>query len=135
MEMSFGPHKLTLMEPDIVRIAINGQMGLKEVRETVFVAEEFKRGKGRIYLIVDASHGAGYSLEARRAIGEEPRLSPYTSVVIIGASTTMRTITALMIRALALLGRMPQGSMVFKDTEEEALAWIAEVRQRHAQES
>ncbi|ADO68535.1 uncharacterized protein STAUR_0731 [Stigmatella aurantiaca DW4/3-1] len=118
-----------------MRVTLHGQMGLKEVRETVAVAEEFKKGKGRIYLLVDASHGSGYSHEARRAIGEEPRLSPYTAIVLFGASTTMRAISALMIRALALLGRMPQGTMVFKDTEEEARAWVADMRERNAKES
>ncbi|MDC0713742.1 STAS/SEC14 domain-containing protein [Stigmatella sp. ncwal1] len=90
--------------------------------------EALRNLQGPLYLLGDVRQSTGYSLEARQAIGAETGRVLYAAVAFFGASFNMRTVSSMILRANSILGRSTGTQAVFKDTEEEARAWLAEQR-------
>jgi hypothetical protein len=123
---NFGPHTLSFEEPDLVRLRLHGELSLAEIRQMILLVREFKARQGAIYLLGDMRQGTGFSAEARRAIHEDHSLVPYEGMAFFGASFSLKVVSNLMIQASRLLtGSTRPAGAVFRDTEDEARAWIA----------
>lgn len=133
--LTFGGHTLSFEDPDLVRVVFDGEVDLKQLYEMNDLVREFKASRGTIYLVADARKGLGFSAEARKAVSDDPKLSPYAATAFFGASFAMKTIVNMLNRAMALMGRSTGGVMTFVDTEEEARAWVAKQRAAAAQKA
>ncbi|MBJ6760519.1 STAS/SEC14 domain-containing protein [Myxococcaceae bacterium JPH2] len=100
------------------------------MREMIVGVRAFHEGKPAIYLLADVRQGTGFSAETRKAVSDDPSLTPYAATVFFGASFAMKTIANMMMRAMALLGRAASGEMMFLDSEEAGRAWLADHRAR-----
>lgn len=121
-----GRHRLW-QEGDVLRVEHRGPMSHTEYDAMLALLQDAVAHRGIRYYLMDLTHAGPPTPEARRRMSQsEERLD--VIIVAFGASWMMRTVTAMVQRARALLGRRPSVEFQLKATEAEARAWIAEHR-------
>jgi hypothetical protein len=73
--------------------------------------------------------------DVRKMMGEKPDLFPFKGSVMWGTGFAMRTMVNMMVRAGELLGRKGDLEFTMVATEEEAVAWVAALREKRAKKA
>ncbi|GEN09721.1 hypothetical protein SAMN05443572_109372 [Myxococcus fulvus] len=125
---TFGDSKVWLESPDIVRLVNVGPFDVKLIHDLAGVAAELRETHPTLYLINDSRRTSSITSEARRILSETPEVMPFAGTVIFGASFSLRTMANMMGRASMLLGRTRGAPFGMVDTEDQARAWVADLR-------
>ncbi|NMO16290.1 STAS/SEC14 domain-containing protein [Pyxidicoccus fallax] len=123
---TLGRSKLWFEGPDTLRLAVVGVFDLALVEASRAVTAELLARQPTLYLIADLRQSSGLSPELRKALAAHPDESPYTGIVLFGASLPVRTAGGTRSHATVARGTL---SFALVETEEEAKAWVAALRE------
>jgi len=124
---------ITLEEPDISHWRLVGDVTADDIREIYASQTKLCANKPHIFVLVDVSKLRSVSAEARRIAAQGP--TPGITVMairgnaIVGASFHFRIVGMLITKAAILINRGDEKPTRFFDTEANARAWFAELRQ------
>jgi hypothetical protein len=120
-------------EPDLVVWEVRGSVRIDDVRELFASITSFAERKSGYFLLVLVNGYDGIDSDARKLIVELPKRSDGSPIktlgtATVGASFHVRVTGTMVSKAAALLSGGVAPQVHFAETEEEALAWIAEQR-------
>lgn len=116
---------------DVVVLRAAGQLEPDEARELHRLCERVLAGRGRLYLLLDLTCGNELPSATRREMGRWNATHEVSGVAIFGLSPMRRAVLLLLANALSLVRRKPL-PFVLAQSEAEARAWLAALRQAPA---
>jgi len=126
-----GNHSFRTEPPDVFSIRYSGDVLRAEAEEMTDAYEQFYKEGRRIYLLLDLTRIGAIPAESRKLAAARAARRKNEHAVFFGASFTMRLVTRLVTKAIALARGEPDFS-VFVATEAEARAWIEAQRRGDA---
>lgn len=126
---NIGPHVLEFKEPDVVHAHTNAVIDVAEVKEVFrVISEEVFPHVGRVFYILQLGPDSkGLTPAARKYAGTQP-LDKFKAMLIVGGPPLARAALSIVVRAVALLGLAQKTPQKIFSTEEEAFAFIKEIR-------
>jgi SpoIIAA-like len=129
---SIGKHSCRFEEPDIFFLRIRGEVSAHEV--TRMFAEMGAVGRP-FYVLADIEGLQGLAPDVRKAASKtavEDKNGGHLmlGMVVIKATWTMRTVIILLTKAFAYFHPESPSLLAFFETEAEARAWLAAVREK-----
>ncbi|MBL9007847.1 MAG: STAS/SEC14 domain-containing protein [Myxococcales bacterium] len=114
-------------EDDLIVFEADGVIEEADVEATLQISADILRTHPQYWILVDLRKLTGVEATARRRAATSPQNKQLAGVAAFGASTLMRSLITLIVRAMVMLGHS-QLVMRFFETEAEARAWLAEQR-------
>jgi hypothetical protein len=126
-----GRHVTYFEEPDIIFLRLSGPVSEEEGREINLRNREAGARLRHVFFLIDLGELLSLPSSVRRMAAETLRLLPTRAVVVYRAPLRARVIATMVVAALNFY--RPEGDrnlLEYFDTEEEARAWLAQVRRR-----
>jgi hypothetical protein len=124
-----GAHRY-YCEDDVVFMELHGELSREDLKVLFSHITAAEIQYGYALSVYDARAGASLSPEGRRLVGERGRGQVHEgAAAVLGATFAMRTVVHLLRNASRLFGR-PSVNLLFCDTPQEALTWLASERRR-----
>jgi hypothetical protein len=122
-------HYVRWEPPDIVFVAVDGDVSVDQARSLVAVIRPILLEKPRVFFIVDFNRFGALPPEARDATRGVTKGTNVRGTVIFGATFQQRVVMTLTYKAAKLLNRYDdRNPLFFCDTEAQARAWVEERR-------
>ncbi|MDI1444142.1 hypothetical protein [Polyangium sp. 6x1] len=132
MPPSLDGSRILTEEPDLVIGHLVGHVTGDVMQRLFDVQHRFSEGKPHLFLIVHVRHVADVTSEARRVVIDAPKVKvpaiPILGCSFVGASFHVRVLGTMVFRAARLLGGANTFPVRYDDTENEARAWIDNLR-------
>ncbi|HYU31475.1 MAG TPA: hypothetical protein VEW48_04880 [Thermoanaerobaculia bacterium] len=132
----FGKHVTYFEEPDIIFMALVGDVSDAEGLELLRRQKAYAEGKKMLFFLMEGRQMAGISPAARKAVAETLKQIPLYGMAIFEAPLKARVVAKLVITAINLAARAfrddPSTNKIeFFPSEEEARQWIAGRREKY----
>lgn len=108
----------------------HGEFTLADMRIYTDIAAEVMAQYGYCLMLVDSKDAGSLDADARRYIAHWSVGKPILGIATYNAGLTSRALFTLVLKAMNLIGRQPLPFSFFK-AEQEARAWLAQLRQQH----
>jgi len=125
-----GQQTMVLEPPHMAVLVHCGVVTVEEISAISAELEAYWADKPYIFMLIDMSACTGVTPEARRAIMKRANTKPQ-ALAYIGTSRRTRVLAELILKAVNLFMKTEMHHRFF-DTEVEARAWLAEMRQKRA---
>jgi hypothetical protein len=123
-EHTIGTHQLVI-DGDTVLVR---WIGMPFMEDMVRAHEHFDRvlaTHGRLFIVNDMRRSGIPSAPTRQYVASWVAKNPVSGIANFGASTAVRILHLLLVRATGILGNKPAAPSLYFDSEAEALAWVA----------
>ena len=112
---------------DTLFLSIVGTFGIEHAKEFEQYARRTQARHGYYFMIADITHTGLATPDARRQSMQFSRELPAAGIAVYGGSVITRTWVMLLNRGINLMIKRPV-RMEFTKNEQEALAWVADLR-------
>ena len=129
MGIQLGPHTVEI-DGDCTIVRHSGDFTLEHMKEWCQLADKVIADHGHILTITDFQHGGAFTSEARRYASEWHNVDKVWGSALFGASYAQRVLVNMIASTTRWLRKYVTPVASFK-TEEEARAWIVEIRNQH----
>lgn len=126
MATQVGLHRIEI-EGDIVITRLRGAFTLEHMEAWCRLADAVIAEHGGLFSLSDFSAGGSISPESRRYVGEWSGAANVRGIALFGASTPLRILMSMIVRAGALL-RSLSIPLTNVRSEADARLWVAEQR-------
>lgn len=126
MQKKIGEHVFTV-RGDVISSTYSGDFTLAQAAQYLDLIETVLKEHPAYYAFGDVSRMGTLPAEARRLLVERHKSYRCAGAAVLGASTLLRSLILMTVRALTVLGRIST-PVRFVKSEEEAQAWFDSLR-------
>lgn len=130
MQKKIGEHVFTV-HGDVISSTYSGDFTLAQAAQYLDLIEAVLKEHRAYYAFGDVSRMGSLPADARRLIVERHKAYPCAGAAVLGASTLLRSLIVMTVRALTVLGRIST-PVRFVKSEDEARAWFDSLRDASA---
>lgn len=128
-QLSLGQHDVRFEEPDLLWVAVYGDLSAEETRRLAEYTLEVTEHREHLLVLADLSGLGEIPSEARREMAARTSEVPYRGMAFFGGSFQARLIAKLVVGAMNVFSsRSRDNPICFFEGEAEARAWIEERR-------
>ena len=128
----FGKHVTYFEEPDIIFMALRGDVSDADGLELQRRQKAFAEGRKMLFFLMDGREMAGISPGARRAVAETLKEIPLYGMANFQSPLKARVVAKLVITAINLFRKDASTNPVeFFSSEQEAREWIDSRREKY----
>lgn len=126
-----GGAVFSFVAPDILRMEWSGKLEEDAIAALGDLSTELKASHGDLQMLLVHVHAAeSISPAARKRVVDLSRADRWAATAIVGANFKIRVLIDLMYKAVRLVVSSAS-PMQFCDSDEQAMAWLAEQRAAH----
>jgi hypothetical protein len=131
-EVMVGACRVRFEPPDTIVEEVVGDITYVEAQGILAAAAELMEGLDEAYVLGDISRVGTITASARSAVGQARTTPNVPAYAVVGASQRMRVLAMLILKGAALI-RKQKAEIRFFESQDQARAWFAELREKRRQ--